>query len=391
MLKLHKLFLNDGHPHSFDEVITPTEDQRKTLVGAKNAIRDHLRERIRAATTTILGMDKMVSPRFRTQGSWAYKTCVQSAHRPPQEIDWDFGVYLPVTVWTEQDPPPLMAKLYFDLVERALNDLCQQRGWTLDRSKTTCARVQVADWAHIDVPLYAAPEDKFREVVEKAMASNQIGQVSRESITLDESIDFGEMPGAFWEQMDGIHLATRDGKWKPSDPEAVALWFNDRVEEHGVQLRRVCRYLKAWRDHHWRDGGGPSSVLIMILIAQAFQPSPRRDDLAVESAARLLADGLRRAVFEPGIDGGDEDFNRLGAQERSAAAALADEFARQLKVARSLSPGLTQVAVDTVRTQFGTRIADNVAFVEPDAGADVVRRTPASSVLPPVVGASQAG
>lgn len=391
MLKLQKLFLNNGHPHSFDEVITPTDDQRKTLVEAKNAIRDHLRVQIRAATTAVLGMDRMVSPRFRTQGSWTYKTCVQSAHQPPQEMDWDFGVYLPVTVWTERDPPPLMAKLYFDLVERALGDLCHKRGWSLDRSNVSCVRVKVADWAHIDVPLYAAPEEKFAEVMEKAMASSQTGHLYRESAALDESIEFGEMPEVFWEQMDDIHLATRDGQWKPSDPEAVSLWFNHHVDEHGEQLRRVCRYLKAWRDHQWRNGGGPSSVLIMIIVAQAFQPSPRRDDLALESSARLLVDGLSRDVFEPSIDGGHENFNRLASEARRAAVALADDLARQLKLTLSYSAGMTQAALDNMRAQLGTRIANNCEFVEPDDGTDVVRHTPASRVLPPLVGASHAG
>ena len=43
MLTLHKLFLNDGAPSSFDEVIAPTDEQRRKLIAAKNAIRDHLR------------------------------------------------------------------------------------------------------------------------------------------------------------------------------------------------------------------------------------------------------------------------------------------------------------------------------------------------------------
>lgn len=391
MLKLHKLFLNDGHPLSFDEVIAPTELQRKTLVDAKNAIRDHLRERIRAATTAVLGMDRMVSPRFRTQGSWAYKTCVQGAHLPPQEMDWDFGVYLPVTVWTEGGPPPQMAKLYFELVERALDDLCRAKGWHLDRTKPTCVRVRINNWAHIDVPLYAAPEEQFREVMEKALAFSSPAQMTRDSVALDERAELGEMPEAFWEQIDGIHMATRKGEWWPSNPEDVALWFEDRCEEHGPQLRRVCRYLKAWRDFHWRDGGGPSSVVLMIIVAQAFEPVPRRDDLALERAARLLAAGLAGDVREPGIDGGGEDFNRLLPAERKSAAGLADTLARQLQVTRSFSAGMAQMAVDNVRGLFGNRVANNSGFVEADDSADIVRRTPAAAGPPPVVGATNAG
>lgn len=391
MLTLHKLFLNAGSPDSFDAVIVPTEAQRKSLVHAKNTIRDHLRTSIRAATTKILGMERMVSPRFRTQGSWAYRTCVQGAHLPPQEMDWDFGVYLPVTVWADQAPPPTMAKLYFDLVERSLDQLCSEQGWKLDRSNPRCVRVKIAEWAHIDIPLYAAPEDKFHEVAEKAMAMDSANtQYSRESMRLDESADFGEMPEKFWELMEDIHLATRDGKWTPSDPELVAKWFDDRIEEHGEQLRRVCRYVKAWRDHHWRDGGGPSSVLLMIIASRNFQPEPRRDDLALERTASHLARELNEDVRERGIDNGEEDFNRMSATDRKYAAGLADTLARQIYASRHYGPGLVQGALDNMRAQFGTRISNSRELVQTDSGAEV-RNTPAAAVAPPLVQATKAG
>ncbi|MFD0724384.1 CBASS cGAMP synthase [Lysobacter brunescens] len=391
MLTLHKLFLNAGSPDSFDEVIVPTEGQRRTLVQAKNTIRDRLRISIRAATTKILGMDRMVDPRFRTQGSWAYRTCVQGAHLPPQEMDWDFGVYLPVTVWADQAPPPAMAKLYFDLVEQALDQLCGEQGWKLDRSNLRCVRVKITDWAHIDIPLYAAPEDKFREVAEKAVTmASANAHYYRESMTLDESADFGEMPEQFWELMEDIHLATRDGKWVPSDPEMVAKWFDDRIEEHGEQLRRVCRYLKAWRDHHWRDGGGPSSVLLMIIVARNFQSEFRRDDLALERAANHLARELNQDVRERGIDNGEEDFNRMSAADRKHASGLAETLARQIYASRHYGPGLMQAALDNMRIQFGPRISNNRDLVQPDSGAEV-RSTPAAAVAPPLVQATKAG
>lgn len=393
MLKLHKLFLNDGHTESFDEKIPPNETQRRTLVAAKNAIRDRLRDRIRAASTTVLGMAHAVSPRFRTQGSWAYKTCVQAAHRPPQEMDWDFGVYLPVAVWADNGPPAPMAKLYFELVEKALLDLCDEQGWTLIRDKPRCVRVKIAAWAHIDVPLYAASETEFRQVVEKGVATANFSTSAsiRESAALEENADFGEMPEAFWERMEGIYLALRNGTWKESDPEAVALWFNDRVEEHGPQLRRICRYLKAWRDFLWPNGDGPSSVALMIAIAQDFQAKPRRDDLALEHAARSLARALAGDLREPAIDGSAEDFNRLKPEARRAAAARANELATKLQAIRGYSFGLRQDAINTVIQLLGPRIPNDLSFVETDDGADVVRSTPALAVPPPKVNATKAG
>ena len=124
MLKLNRLLFATAE-EVFIDSIKPTNDQREVLFNAKNEIRDHLRPRIREATIKVLGMDKAVTPRFRTQGSWSYKTCVQPAWNPPQEMDWDFGVYLPVSVWEDGGPPHAMAKLYFKLVEGLLQ--CPRR------------------------------------------------------------------------------------------------------------------------------------------------------------------------------------------------------------------------------------------------------------------------
>ncbi len=250
MLKLNKLLYSGSDEVVFYDRIQPMEEQKQFLFACKNDIREHLRPRITAATVTVLGMEKAVVPRFRTQGSWSYKTCVIPVCTPPQEMDWDYGVYLPVHVWEKNGPPHAMAKAYFKLVEGLLVDLCKQKGWHLVAGKNTCIRIQVSNWAHIDVPLYAAPEDKFQLVQERVL----VEAYNQKSITMD-SVDaaFSEMPEQQWEDLEDIVMATREGEWKASDPEAVARWFNDQLEQHGEQLRRVSRYLKAWRDFNWQE------------------------------------------------------------------------------------------------------------------------------------------
>lgn len=389
MLKLHKLFLNDQDPSSFDEVIKPTEFQRKTLTTAKNAIRDHLRAKLRAASTELLGMDKMIGPRFRTQGSWAYGTCIQFAH-PGQEMDWDFGVYLPVELLADKSPKTA-AKDYFDLIENALSSLCRDRGWSLDRTKNSCVRVKIANWAHIDVPLYAIPASEFHTVQERAQASKHISSEHRDSIALDESEAFDELPQSFYQLLEGIHLATRKGTWQPSDPEAVSKWFNDKVELHGPQLQRVCRYVKGWRDFQWPNDDGPSSIALMILVVRGYLPQPRRDDIAIEDAARALRDGLGGDIRDFGIEQGRDDFNRLNAEQRKAAQALAKDFHDQFSLARRYSQNLARDAITKMREQFGTRIPNDVSLVISDDSTDIVRRTPATAVLPPVVGSNESG
>lgn len=376
MLRWNKLLLNDGDPRAFDERIEPTDAQKKYLEDCRIKIRECVREGIRVASVTRLGLKRQVIARFRLQGSWSYHTCVQRAHGS-QEMDLDYGVYLPVELFEDRSPR-VAARAYFDLVEGLLDALCKIEGWTLDRSKDTCIRLKVARWAHIDVPLYAAPEHIFLTIQERALKAGEMEFV--EAIELSES---------FWEEMRDIHLALRDGTWKPSDPAAVTRWWRDLIAEHGEQLRRVCRYMKAWRDLWWPTGG-PSSVAVMIGIAQGFVPQPRRDDLAVRLAAERLAEALRGELREPAIDGGKEDFNNLSAAERRAAAERARELATSLASLRQYGLTLRRDALEKIRAEFGDRIPDLIDWIEGDGGAEV-RATAAAVVAPPAVRSTESG
>lgn len=390
MIKLNRLFYTTTDDKVFLDRIVPTQEQTDVLVDAKNAIRDHLRPRIREATTRVLGMDKAVTPRFRTQGSWSYKTCVQPACHPPQEMDWDFGVYLPVTVWEESGPPSAMAKIYFELVERLLSDLCKEKDWTLYHGKDTCIRVQINTWAHIDIPLYAAPEHEFTQILEKAAQLRALSDRSRDVFV--ESYADTEFSQQQWEDMVDIVMATRTGEWKLSDPEEITRWFLDRVEEYSEQLQRVCRYLKAWRDYQWRDGTGPTSVCLMIAVAQAFESHPGRDDLALEKAARRLATALRGEVRETAIADGAEDFNkRLDGIGRDDAGRRAAALAEALRSARFQLSHLSDLAIIQLQGQLGERIPNRVDLVQPDSGEDAIRLVAAERVSRPVVKPTSAG
>jgi hypothetical protein len=389
MLKFSKLFFQSStDTDAFVNRILPDTEQRSYLRSCIRKIESHLKPRISLATQTVLGMDRRVTPRFRTQGSWSYDTCVTPAMTPPQEMDWDYGVYLPVTVWEDNGPPHEMAKAYFVLVEQLLEDLCDQEVWTLLPGKDTCIRIQVASWAHIDVPLYAAPEDEFEKITESVALAK--------GYTLDsagmDSYDFAEAleTRQQWEDLNCVVMATRTGEWMPSDPEVVARWFKDRLEEHGPQLRRVCRYLKAWRDHQWKEGG-PTSVSIMIAVAQAFEPRAGRDDRALEDAALRLSRAFLGEIREFGIDDGVEDFNRLKGANREAAAKRFGELAAQLSHALRSASYEKEAVVTQLRQQFGERMPMDSTRVESDSDPDTIRNTPASRVAPPVIPSTKAG
>lgn len=389
MLKLNKLLYYTADRRVFSDEIEPTDEQRKELTKAKNDIRDHLRVGISEATVTKLGMPRRVQPRFRTQGSWSYNTCIQPFAMPPQEMDWDFGVYLPVDVWEDKGPPHAMAKAYFVLVEGLLESLCEEKGWHLVPGKDTCIRVQVASWGHVDLPLYAAPAEQFVRIQERALAKSVTASV-HDSVRLSESAEFGEFPEQAWEELDDIMIACRSGEWIKSDPETVSRWFNDQVLVHTEQLRRVCRYVKAWRDKWW-ESGGPTSVSLMIAIAQEFDAKAGRDDRALEGAMRALAKALKGDIRALGIDGGKEDFNRLKGIERELAAQKAQETAAAIQRARLRGEDGKAQAVADLRGELGTRVPNDTELVDVDTVAQEVLSVAPRKVTAPVVLATNAG
>lgn len=388
MRKFHKLLHGEGALYG---ELLPTQTQEDFLRAAKNKIRNRLRARIEAESVAELGVEKPVSPRFRTQGSWAYKSCVQPA-KDTQEMDWDYGVYLPVYALDDTGTPKVAAAAYFDLVERLLTELCvEEDEWSMGKDKNHCIRIHVADWAHVDVALYAAPAAEFEKVNDRYVEAAMAKRMAADSvISLEQLSEAAEISTEqSWEDFDDMMVATRKGVWERSDAEEVARWFRQQHEVHGDQLQRVWRYLKAWRDAQWKEGG-PSSVALMLIATRHFEKCIGRDDRAVTKVAKYLSGALSQDIFEEGIDP-DHNFNRLNAAERKGAGDKAASLATTLDQALSdvVSPKSTVIAL--LRRHWGARVPDREADVEHDSPAEQVRETPARKVVAPVVGSSYAG
>lgn len=386
MRKFHTLFAGNG---GFYDAIVPTSAQESGLRAAKNKIRDHLLRGIEAASIDVLGMSEKVSPRFRTQGSWAYGACVQPAQRT-QEMDWDYGVYLPVKAWEEAGTPRVAASAYFALVENLLVELSEKEGWRLGEEKPRCIRVHVVQGAHMDVALYAAPEEKFMQVndrraefadMQKAMDAALNRQLLAEAYEIEPEQD--------WDDFDDMMVATREGVWERSDAEAIARWFRDQADTQGEQLRRTWRYLKAWRDHQW-ETGGPSSILLMLAATRHFDKWPGRDDRTLAAVAQAVADAVLHDYIEGGIDP-EHNFNRMDAKIRLDAHNRLTQLTTTLRHAMT-EPGLDKQAVLTALCrQFGARLPQNEEDIEKDHPADRVRSAPAREVVAPLVNSTYAG
>ncbi|MEZ8142869.1 CBASS cGAMP synthase [Enterovibrio sp. FF113] len=236
-----------------------------------------------------------IRPKFWTQGSFQYKTLNVPYRKPPQEMDIDDGVYFPMQMF--EDAPALAHKLMIALVDTALQSLAAENdGWVFDNTKPTCARIHIADQnVHLDVPMYAIPEEKFVLMKESldARGSNESFADSNEFWLSDET------------RLDpnSVHLARRDSeKWQKSDPQVVQKWFTESVNDVGEHLRLSCRFLKGWRDVTWENGGGPSSIALMKCAVDTLGQSPldgKDLGLAINAVASNLAKQFNAGVESP--------------------------------------------------------------------------------------------
>jgi len=349
------------------------DDDRKNIAAAKNEVRMALRDGIPRIYAEEGHPGKVPQPRFFTQGSWAYKTLNAPAQRP-QQADVDDGCYLPLSFLTLTDSPSVAADVFFGVAERALADLVKKKGWKLS-GKPTCIRVEISDLAHIDIPLYAIPDVQFETLVkaENARRGAMDGVYNASEATIDSWDDLPDTK---------VMLAHRVEGWMHSDPRPVKEWFVDQVETRGEQLRRVVRYIKAYRDWTWKTGG-PSSILLMAAAAPLFVKQDRRDDQALVDVVKQLPAALRKGVSNP-VNPEESLTDRLRAANDEVdlveqAALQFEDLGRRLQAA--LDAGNADQACTWLRGLFGPRFPDR---------PDRVRVTVAASAVAAAIAASPA-
>ena len=289
MLDLSALFYTTKEQTCFLNELDLTPGEKDGISKAKNDVREALRTGIPRVMRENGYEGKTVIPRFFIQGSWAYKTLNRPCHTPPQQSDVDDGVYLPMSLVQEEERPSIASSFFFEAAEGALKSLVEENGWTLVTTKPTCIRIEISELAHIDIPLYAIPDKQFLLITEKFEARRLLGNVA----VMDSAPDH-------WDSLpsDKVLLAHREENWMKSDPRAMKDWFVGQVEKMGEQLRRIVRYLKAFRDSQWPKGG-PSSILLMAAAVPLFESSLRRDDLALLQVLKGLPAALRSGVVNP--------------------------------------------------------------------------------------------
>ncbi len=380
MLNLSSLFYSTAETPTLVDSLDLSEDQREFIVQAKTSVRSRLKAEL-PATLRLLGHDaSAVEPRFFTQGSWAYKT-LNAPARTPQQADIDDGAYLPLSFVARTGKPSEASAIFFRAGEAVLSRLARELGWKLVSTKPTCMRLEIAPFAHLDIPLYAIPDIEF-STLEKAAAQ-------RARLDARGGIVIGEAEEDVWTNLptNSVLLAHREEDWLRSDPRPIKRWFLSEVERHGEQFRRVVRVLKAFRDWQWASGG-PASILLMVAAGPVFETRDRRDDLALLDLVRELPAALRAGVCNP-ADRSESLTDRLGASGVEDAARRLENLENILRDA--LHGASPDSACRAMVSLFGPRFPNEPARVKIVSATSTISATPAIAVPSPLIGRTKAG
>jgi len=247
-------------------------------------------------------------------------------------------------------------------------------------TKPTCIRIIIAKYAHIDIPLYAIPDEEFFT----------LAKASRERYGYDSIMDaVRKAERDAWTALptDKVLLAHRECNWLSSDPRPVKEWFLGEVEAKGEQLRRVIRYLKAFRDWRW-PSGGPASILLMAAAAPLFDKREGRDDLALLDVVAALPARLRAGVNNP-VSQSESLTERLGKAGVEDAAKAFEKFEKMLRGATGAS-NPSQACV-WMQAEFGPRFPNEPNRVKVVSVAATIAATPATAGPSELVGRTKAG
>lgn len=159
-----------------------------------------------------------------------------------KEYDLDDGIYLNGYSDKESSEWPSTTTVH-SWIKDAVD------GHTLEApiDKNTCVRVVYAKGYHIDYPIYILK--------------------------------------------DGVNarLAHKSNGWIESDPKEFTNWFIGKVNSHEEQLRRIVKYLKAWKD--FKDVS-LKGIEITILVANNICVYEGRDEEALKRTLNRIIDNL---------------------------------------------------------------------------------------------------
>ena len=297
---LNDLFCGGGSD-SYESNIALSANDKDQLMEARKTVRGHIRSQIaRRLQGAGVADTTDIAPKFITQGSFAYHTVNAPAYPPDQQADLDDGVYVPLSFCEETGSPNVVSSLLLDTVEKILTDIAKRKGWVVETSNPNCTRLIIAHDKHVDMPIYSIPDAEFRSIAENRF------NLAKSAVSFADFYAGSDLDDA-WEAMpDRVLMAHKTKGWIDSDPRPLKDWVELQVMLKSEQLRRLIRYLKAWRDHQTWPKNDPKSILLMALVDKALnQKIDRRDDLALIQVCSKIPDVLHGSVEIPALPGED--------------------------------------------------------------------------------------
>jgi hypothetical protein len=385
-LNLHPLF-TATIANCYETQVSLPSAEKSELMSARTVIRAHLRSEIpkRLAAAHVDDSIGRIVPRFITQGSFAYGLVNAPAQPPRQQADLDDGVYVPLSFCENTGSPKVVSRLLIDAVKELLAEVAKRRGWAIDTKNPNCTRLIIAADKHVDVPVYSIPDDEFHRITQdRALLEKRLYAAdSADESSLDD----------VWEIMPPrVRLAHKVLGWLDSDPRPIKDWVELQVRLKTEQLRRLIRYVKAWRDVQAWPTGDPKSILLMALVDASLERHiDGRDDLALLEVCTNIPDQLRGAVRIAAIP--DEDLSKQLDKD-----GIRDSLTQRIKgLHAALSACVNgrhspEAACQILQQHFGARFPNRPDRIRVDAPETVVRAvTPRRIVSAPIVGRREAG
>lgn len=221
---------------TFHNEIYLDSEKKESLRTSRNAIRTKIRNYFKNEL-------KISEPKFYGQGSYMMNTTIIPIDG---EYDIDDGIYLDHLKNEEEENWPTPSKVHSWIVKAT-----EGHTDTPPKDKTTCVRVIYKKNYHVDLPIYVKKTDEHPKLAHKSKG------------------------------------------WIDSDPKELTKWFNSEVNTHGDQLKRIVRYLKAWKDNKEGETKLPSGMHLTILAVNHFvSDHPDEDDAALAATAKAIHTSL---------------------------------------------------------------------------------------------------
>lgn len=293
MLNLNELFLD------FNDEISLTKTYKEKISKGRNALRTKIGDNFKEKNRN--------KPQHCTQGSYSMRTAIMPLG--DDEFDLDNGVYLKGYSANQENWPT--TSTVHTWVKNAVD------GHTSNSpiDKNTCIRVVYEDKYHIDLPIYI-------------MGENSDG----------DSI---------------AYLAHKSKGWIESDPKAFTSWFQGFVNDNGQQIRRMVKYLKAWKDYKNIDIKG---MAITILVCNNNSVTKDRDDISLLDTVTNIIDTLEDSFhcYKP-VTPTDEDlFENISETSKNNLIKGFDSLRKKLDVAIN-EKNNEKEATEILQKVFGDR------------------------------------